>query len=581
MLCGNRTDNAIKNHWNSSVKKKLDSYLASGLLTPLQNVPLVGNPNQPIASISSRMQQSGEDNGPRGTEGAEVSQCSQESANAGYFSSAREMNSVALLTGEEYRPNEEPSQASCSEPYYVSLDEVTASLPDMAGQEICTSQFVEQKYSHNPGNSNDGEGQLDLIDLSNISSLDFGQESSELQNDCMMNVPFQTSVGLGVATTMRPTSMDSVKQEHTMISHDECCRILFSEAISDECFSSEDYNKGVNMVDLLGGPSFLCQSSLPSVPSVVSSTGDRLVYTAEANRLAGSEDQQFVSRTQDNIIYASDLSSPPCIHRIDSTEMQEPSDVVKDDSKLVPVNSFGCGSDAKSTSYPTDENSNVPTEQDTGALCYEPPRFPSLEMPFLSCDLIQTGGDMQQEFSPLGIRQFMMSSMNCLTPFRLWDSPSRDDSPDALLKSAAKTFTGTPSILKKRNRDLLSPLSDKRIDKKLEIEMTSTLIKNFSRLDVMFDDNGTQGADLLPPSSVSKKDSGTSVEDDKENYGQAVKVERLEEKSKHAILDDKKSEKDSGDGNSQEKIMQQPVAVDSAMENDGSAAAEIVSIILL
>ncbi|CAJ1973866.1 unnamed protein product [Sphenostylis stenocarpa] len=572
-----RTDNAIKNHWNSSVKKKLDSYLASGLLTPSQNLPLAGNPNQPIASIASRLQQSGEDNGPRGgTEGEEVSQCSQESANAGYFSSAREMNSVALQSGEEYRPNEELSQASCSEPYYVSLDEVTASLTDMAGQEICTSQFVEQKYSHKPRNSNDGEDQLDLDDLTNISSLDFGHESSQFQNDCMMNVPFQTSVGLGVATTMRPTSMDPVKPEQMFMSDDECCRILFSEAISEECFSSEDFNKGVNMVDLLGGPSFLSLSSLPSAPSAVSSTGDRLMYTAEANRLVGSDDEQFVSRTQDNIIYASDLSSP-CLNRIDSTEMQEPSDVVKDDSKLVPVNSFGCGSDAKQTSYPMDENPNVHREhEDAGALCYEPPRFPSLDIPFLSCDLIQSGGDMQQEFSPLGIRQFMMSSMNCLTPFRLWDSPSRDDSPDVLLKSAAKTFTGTPSILKKRNRDLLSPLSDKRIDKKLEIEMTSTLIKNFSRLDVMFDDNETQGADLLPLSSMPKRDSGTYVEDDKENCGQFVKEEPVVVKNKSGILDDKKSEKDLGDGNSKDKIKQQTLDVDPAVENDGSAAAEIV-----
>ncbi|KAK7410363.1 hypothetical protein VNO78_01087 [Psophocarpus tetragonolobus] len=582
-LLPGRTDNAIKNHWNSSVKKKLDSYLASGLLTQLQNVPLAGNLNQPIASISSRLQQSGDDNGPRRTEGEEASQCSQESANAVHFSSAREMTSVVLQTGEEYRPNEEPSQASCSEPYYVSLDEVTASLPDMASQDICTSQFIDQKYSQKPRNSTNGDCQLDLIDMTNISSLDFGQESSQLQNECvapsesgdMVNVPFQTSVGLGVATTMGPTSMDSVKPEHMLMSDEECCRILFSEAMSDECFSSGDYNKGVNMVDLLGCTSFLSQSSLPSVPSVVSSTGDRLMYTAEANQLLGSEDQQFVSRTQDNLIYANDLSSSPCMRKIDSAEMQEPSNVVKDDSKLVLVNSFGCELDARLTSYPTDEKPNVHTEQeeDTGALCYEPPRFPSLDIPFLSCDLIQSGGNMQQEFSPLGIRQFMMSSMNCLTPFRLWDSPSRDDSPDALLKSAAKTFTGTPSILKKRNRDLLSPLSDKRIDKKIEIE--STLIKNFSRLDVMFDDNEAQEADLPHPSSMQIRDSRTSLEDDKENCGQVVKVEQVEEKNKSAVLDDKKSEKDC-DHNSQDKNKQQPFVVDSEIKNDDSAASEIV-----
>ncbi|KAK7351474.1 hypothetical protein VNO77_10964 [Canavalia gladiata] len=587
-----RTDNAIKNHWNSSVKKKLDSYLASGLLTQLQNVPLVGNPNQPIASAASRLLCS-DDTGPRGTEGEEVSQCSQESANAGNFS-AREMSSVVLQTREECRPNEEsnlgkdysPGQASCSEPYYVSLDDVTASLPDMAGQEVCTSQFIEQKYSHDPRNSSNEDCQLDLLALTNYSSLDFGQESSQLQNDCIatsesrdvVNVPFQSSLGLGVATSMGHTSIDTLKQEHMLISDDECCRLLFSEAMNDECFSSGDYDKGVNMVDLSGCTSFLCRSSLPSVPTLVSSTGDRLMYTAEANQLVGSEDQQFVSRTDDNLIYANDLSSTPCIDRIDSAEIQEPSDVVKDNSKLVPVNSFGCGSDAMQPSYPTDERPNVHTEQeDTGALCYEPPRFPSLDIPFLSCDLIQSGGDMQQEFSPLGIRQFMMSSMNCLTPFRLWDSPSHDSSPDALLKSAAKTFTGTPSILKKRHRDLLSPLSDKRIDKKLEIDMTSTLIKNFSRLDVMFDDNETQGADLLSPSSMRKmQQPGASAEDDKENRVPAFKVEDVEEKKKTVILDGEKSEKVSDDSNSQDEVKQQPLDVYSKMKNVGSTASDIV-----
>ena len=81
----------------------------------------------------------------------------------------------------------------------------------------------------------------------------------------MVNAPFQTSIGLGVSTSVAPTSMYSPRK-HTLISDDECCKVLFSEAMSDECFCSADYNEGVNMVDLSRSTSFLCQLSLPTNP---------------------------------------------------------------------------------------------------------------------------------------------------------------------------------------------------------------------------------------------------------------------------------------------------------------------------
>ncbi|WJX35764.1 hypothetical protein P8452_23714 [Trifolium repens] len=496
-----RTDNAIKNHWNSSVKKKLDSYLASGLLAQFQNVPLVGNLHQPIASSSDRLQYSVDDNGPTVTEGEEVSRCSQESANAGHFPSDREL-SIVIQNGEEYRSNEESNQATCSEIYYMSLDDITR------------QESFEHKYSNEPGSSStDVDCQFNLHALPNISSHDVGQEPSQFQNDTL--APSESHNMMIVPYDYQPSSMDNdAKGEQNMlITDDDCCRFLFSEAMRDECFSSG----GVNNVDLSGSTSSLCQS------------GDRMMmmHTAEANQLVGSEDQKYVSREHDGLVYDNDND------RID---------VVKADNlKSVPVNSSGCGSDTMQTCYPTDEKPNVHIQQDEtgGALCYEPPRFPCLDIPFLSCDLVQSG-DMQQEFSPLGIRQFMMSSMNCLTPLRLWDSPSRIDSPNALLTSAAKTFTSTPSIMKKkkRNRDLLTPLSDRRMEKKHEIDMTSTLIRNFSRLDVMFDDEN-QG-----------------IEDDKENCVPAFMVG---EKS-----------------NSQEKIEQPPLDADSKMKNDIDTAAEIV-----
>ncbi|KAG4963152.1 hypothetical protein JHK82_039823 [Glycine max] len=575
-----RTDNAIKNHWNSSVKKKLDSYLASGLLTQFESIPPhAGNLNQPI-----RLQCSGDDNGSKWTEGEEISDYSQGSANAVYFPSATGTSSADLQTGEAYRKNEEcslgkdhcPNQVSCSEPYYVSNDDVSICIPEIAHQEACTSQFVEQQ-SHEPGNSICGDCQFNFQSSPNVSSMVLGQESSELQRDfiapseiCdMVNVPFPTSVELGVSTSMGTASMDSLKPEHMLISDDECCRVLFSDAMNDGCFPPVDYNKSEDIAEFSGYCSF-CRScniqisetggtstakltcpqcsnnykgisSSQSVPPVLSIRDDRLGPSANSNQLFVTEDHHFVSRASANFTYLNDISCSPCVDGIGSAVM---------------------------------EKTNVHTEkEDSGSLCYEPPRFPSLDIPFFSCDLVQSGSDMQQEFSPLGIRQFMMSSMNCLTPFRLWDSPSRDDNPDALLKSAAKTFTGTPSILKKRSRDLLSPLSDKRMDKKLETDITSSMFtRNFSSLDVTFGDNETRKADM-PSSSLQTQNSRASVDDDnKENCGQTYKGEQVLEPIKSAILDEKNSQKGTVDGNSQHNVKQQPL--DSKMKINAAAGIE-------
>jgi len=578
IFCVNRTDNAIKNHWNSSVKKKLDSYLTSGVLDQFEPVPHVGNSNQ-----STRLQCSGDDSRSKGIEGEEVSESSQGSANAIRFPPARGMGRAELQTGETaLRPNEEcnlgkdhsPSRASCSEPYYVSTDDVSICIPEISHQEACTSHFIEQ-HSHEPGNSISGDCHFNLHSLPNISSMVLGQDSSKLQRDCaasseichMVNVPFQTSEGLGVSTSMGPASLDSLEPEHVLVPDDECCRVLFSDSMNDGCFPPLDYIKDEDTVEFSACTSFLCQScniqmietggtstsqltcpqcsnnyqgtsSSLSFPPVLAACDDREGPTTDGNHLFGTNGHQLVSTAPANFTCVNYVSSSHCVDGMGTAVMEEPRDILNGTSE---------------------EKTNVHTEkEDSGSLCYEPPRFPSLDIPFFSCDLVQSGSDMQQEFSPLGIRQFLMSSMNCLTPFRLWDSPSRGDSPDALLKSAAKTFTGTPSILKKRHRDLLSPLSDKRLDKKLETDM-STFTKNISSLDVMF---GDETQEDMP--SLQKQNSSACVDDDnKENCDQAYKP------IKCAIFDEKNSLKDTVD-NSKPNAKQQQLKIDAS-------AAAIVS----
>ncbi|KAJ9546833.1 hypothetical protein OSB04_019376 [Centaurea solstitialis] len=139
----------------------------------------------------------------------------------------------------------------------------------------------------------------------------------------------------------------------------------------------------------------------------------------------------------------------------------------------------------------------------------------------ISTDAIASG---QHEYSPLGIRQLMMTSMNCFSPCRLWDSPSLYDSPEDVLKSAAKTFTCTPSILKKRNRDLSSPLSEKRCGKKLDRVSFFSSAKDPSQSQVMLDENKSQ----LLPSSTQTADSGPFIED-KENLDPTEEIAQKED----------------------------------------------------
>ncbi|CAN0907093.1 Transcription factor MYB3R-4 [Linum grandiflorum] len=532
-----RTDNAIKNHWNSSVKKKLDSYLASGLLEQFQGLPLVVHQNQPTPSSSSRLQNSGDDNDSGrlcGTVGEEISECSQESTVRACSQSASDLGNSIIRSGEEFqltqdsgnRDEQNHHAGSCSVQYYKSHAIVPFSIPEAAFEADCSSNFLQQNYPHPRIAVSSARTNYDI----NLEEQGFaGVPSHESQETA--NVPSLASVSF-----QGPVPLDdrAATREQILISDDECCKILFSEATIggntpqncmddshmvdlDETSHSLPYPSSNNHISESGNtlalqacnpPRTQCSQSFPH--NLVTPSNDE-----KHNQFItsfGAHDQDFIASVNGMVLISDDNTVANSFHGNGENNSEE--SFMKEASRLVAGDLVGPSS--ATLSCPTGVNQKMDTnqdQQDTGSLCYEPPRFPGLDLPFFSCDLVQSDGDLQQEYSPLGIRKFMMSSVNCISPFRLWDSPTRSSSPDAVLKSAAKTFMGTPSILKKRTRDLFSPLSETRKDKKLEVDMTSSLTKKFQRLDVMFEE-----AESRKPYAINQ----VSCSEDKENVDPAL-----------------------------------------------------------
>ncbi|XP_023732676.1 transcription factor MYB3R-4 [Lactuca sativa] len=407
-----RSDNAIKNHWNSSVKKKLDSYLASGLLPQSsQGLPPVTRTNQSSASTSWAQQQQQQHSGDESIrkETEDISECSQ--------------MSIVMYPQNESQPHENSSQPNDFDSY------PTSSLTR-------DSLIMDQSFSH--------DWEMIQIPIS-IPSLD-STDQSEFINCIDLDQNHEAVL---------PYPIEN-------IGNDDVADVMLMSAADES--ENPNSNEVLNETDLINTQSYYSDLLLASC-------------------------------------YQSAVYMPIQPQSFPPIEEQQQEQKQEEEEEEIPV--ISDTNDSKNSCNCEDINNTGSQSNETGVLSYDPPRFPSLEIPFFSCDLAQYGGgDMQHEYSPLGIRKLMMSSMNCFSPYRLWDSP-RTASPEAVLKSAAKTFTGTPSILKKRNRDLCSPLSEKRCEKKVERESFCNLARDFSRLEVVFDDNKEQ-------------DLGTFVED-KEN----------------------------------------------------------------
>ncbi|KAL2548399.1 Myb-related protein 3R-1 [Forsythia ovata] len=615
-----RTDNSIKNHWNSSVKKKLDMFLASGLLSQFQGPPLGSHPNQSTASSSSKAQQSSEDDSAvkDGVEGEEVSECSQGSNVVGFSQSTNDMVNTIVQNRGECRVTEQSSHEKdpnsslvpCSEDYRPAFQETTFSMPEVPCELGGSTKNIEHDFSLDWGTFTGR--QLNPNELPEMSLLDLAQVSSGLFMQALIGnndhetVSLQpvTSMGLSTSTSMGNVVVSS-DTPNPIVNSD--CRMMYPEPGHEGCCPSE------NVINRIDGPidslhyqpsnfqipengtfgsqsccsmrSDMLGTSLSLPPPVLTQlppNDGSLIFIMDSNQFNGSShgnaERESVSSMHNGFVYANESGCFPCDDGSDGMTVKEQQEEANDMPKLVPVNDFGSALSNDIQSGPSLDKNPVVTDEhrDSGVLFYEPPRFPSLDIPFFSCDLIQSGADMQQEYSPLGIRQLMISSM---TPFKLWDSPSRDNSPDAVLKSAAKTFTGTPSILKKRHRDLVSPLSEKRNEKKLESDLKqesfSNLTSDFSRLGVMFDDCVDQEGSIMVSSPEDKRNCDASCLE-KENLNPTFAERKQEGNGSMAISEGRMIEKQFNSSEALEKMKEPNAVRDVNNKAGGNDAVETV-----
>lgn len=513
-ICGNkwaeltkflpgRTDNSIKNHWNSSVKKKLDMYLASGLLSQYQGPPLVSHLSHSAASSSSKAQQSSEED-KEVAEVEEASGCNQGSVSASISQSVNHATINRIdHRGEDCGETEGSTSIPYSEDYGPpAFQEVTYAAPEAPCE--LDAKFVEHDFSLDWSTFAGKDWEVNTNELPDMSMLDIGQESSRIFMPSLTGrenqnaIPFPTETHMRLDDSISIVNMDVGSDTPNLVT-DADCNMVYHEVDRDgrptenvmcDVHEPEDhplihncsnYEMPYMPSDMLGASSTQdtyvpTQHPPDDIPVLLSTYPDQYNYSTHVN----GEQESISSGTLEGFVYANESNCSPCEDNFDEAKRL---------SNLVPANDFVLEpSNGLQCSSSKDEDSVG--KKDTGALFYEPPRLPCLDIPFFSCDLIQSGSDMLQEYSPLGIRQLMRSPM---TPFKLWDSPSRDDSPVAVLKSAAKSFTCTPSILRKRHRDLLSPLSEKREAKKLggcshQAESFSNLTNEISCLEVIFNE---------------------------------------------------------------------------------------------
>lgn len=529
------------------MKKKLETYLASGLLEQFQGPPNVVNMNS-ASTFGIQLSHVNR------VEEEDSSECSQGS------------NGVNCA---QFEPITENAASSAMDSFKTqeSSGSMGHDLEQYAIYESATTGFNNSRFSSHE------LARMSCLGAPEELSVQLGTSGvciTSNENHTGSTV-VQKYEGFSNSDTVENLLVDSVKLERLLISENDCSKITFSESTEPGCFPQEHEEKRSNGIGLYSSSSsLLCQFDIESSITARTSPLESFVHGKDVSERTLELD--VIPSSRDDFIC---VDSPTC--EADKADNYVKLDKAKNTPKLVAVDIFSKGnSDSTGNFLTVDENKThskadslqtIPEiaenatmqteEQDLGTLSCEPPCFPRLDIPLFNCDLVESAGDLHHNYSPFGIRQLMMPSASprCL----LLDSPIRDSTPRAALRHASKNFnSSTPSLMKKRLHEILSPVKERRGEIKLDREIimrSSSFSCAFSSLDSIFDDNSVCRMSI------------SSIEDCMQDVT-SMDYDFEEGTKRVDKLDSSVPEKDERTTNSSDKLEQESMKVDAEAKTD-------------